>query len=204
MTVVAQERVARPAGSDPPEAVLDEREYYLTGQWHVEHVLGLLRRVFDPPFAPARVLDIGCGRGRATLALARRAACVTAVEPHGPWLEEARRRAGSIGLSNIHWVQAGPELASVQGPFDLVHACLAPERADAPLRLDLHRIVQRLAPHGLAALYLPLHDGPAQGPDTALSSLQRAGVRRCHVELATGPGGGTGAMLYFASGDPSR
>jgi len=94
-------------GEEVPEAELDEREYFLTGQWHVEHVFGLLRRVFDPAFRPERVLDIGGGRGRVTLALAQQAAAVTAVEPNDFWVDEARRHARALGLANIDWVPAG-------------------------------------------------------------------------------------------------
>lgn len=183
------------------EAALDEREYFLTGQWHVEHVLGLLRRVFDPAFAPERVLDIGCGRGRVTLALAQRASAVTAVEPNVAWADEARCHAHTLGLTNIEWFSTGAELAGVRGPFDFVHACVTPERPTATLVPDLQRLVQLLAPRGLAVVQINLQDDPPGGPVRALQGLLRAHVRHCHVELHAGRDEGR-ATLYFSGRDP--
>lgn len=185
-----------------PEEVLDEREYFLTGQWHVEHVFGLLRRVFDPSFRPLRVLDIGCGRGRVTLALAGRVERVAAVEPNFSWITQARRHAQALGLTNIDWMHTGSDLSGVQGCFDLVHACVTPERLDAPLLPDLARLAQLLTPRGLAAVHVSLHEGTPGGPAAALQSLRYARVRQCHVELGVGRDR-AGAMLYFAAGDVS-
>ncbi|MFD9497818.1 GNAT family N-acetyltransferase [Streptomyces sp. NPDC060035] len=75
-----------------------------------------------------RVLDLGCGPGRAALLLAAEAGAeVTAVDLHQPFLDELREAAEARGLGDrIHTVRAdmadlsGPEFAD--GSFDLVWA----------------------------------------------------------------------------------
>ncbi|GAA1301698.1 hypothetical protein GCM10009647_017960 [Streptomyces sanglieri] len=75
-----------------------------------------------------RVLDLGCGPGRAALLLAAEAGAeVTAVDLHRPFLDELREAAGARGLGDrIHTVRA--DMAELSGPdfpdgsFDLVWA----------------------------------------------------------------------------------
>lgn len=75
-----------------------------------------------------RVLDLGCGPGRAALLLAAEArAEVTAVDLHQPFLDELREAAGARGPGDrIRTVRAdmgdltGPEFPA--GSFDLVWA----------------------------------------------------------------------------------
>ncbi|MFE2936637.1 bifunctional class I SAM-dependent methyltransferase/N-acetyltransferase [Streptomyces sp. NPDC059278] len=75
-----------------------------------------------------RVLDLGCGPGRAALLLAAEAGAeVTAVDLHRPFLDELREAAGARGLGGrIRTVRA--DMAELSGPdfpdgsFDLVWA----------------------------------------------------------------------------------
>ncbi|MEE1741562.1 bifunctional class I SAM-dependent methyltransferase/N-acetyltransferase [Streptomyces sp. BE147] len=78
--------------------------------------------------ARPRVLDLGCGPGRATLLLAAEAGAeVTAVDLHQPFLDELRASAEARGLGDrVHTVRAdmgdltGPRFPA--GSFDLVWA----------------------------------------------------------------------------------
>ncbi|MFB6395902.1 class I SAM-dependent methyltransferase [Polymorphospora lycopeni] len=63
--------------------------------------LGLDRR--------GRLLDVGCGPGTVTLALAGHFAAVVGVDPDPDMLAEARRRARRIGVDNVRWVEARAE-----------------------------------------------------------------------------------------------
>jgi cyclopropane fatty-acyl-phospholipid synthase-like methyltransferase len=77
--------------------------------------------------APGRqILDVGAGRGGPALLFAREFGChVTAVEPHGEFLETARARASDAGLSEMFdFVQTdGASFAIDPGRFD-VAMCL--------------------------------------------------------------------------------
>ncbi|OKJ21550.1 transferase [Streptomyces sp. CB00316] len=89
------------------------------------------RRLLDltGPFPDRpRVLDLGCGPGRATLLLAAEAGAeVTAVDLHQPFLDELREAAGARGLGDrIRTVRA--DMGDLTGPgfppgsFDLIWA----------------------------------------------------------------------------------
>ncbi|HWN17097.1 MAG TPA: methyltransferase domain-containing protein [Candidatus Dormibacteraeota bacterium] len=92
------------------------------------------------PLAGHRVLDVGCGAGRLSLALAPVAGWVVGLDRDAPALEEARRRAAAGGLANVEFHEADVEAAPYE-PWrpDLVtaHLCASDaiiERAAAALR----------------------------------------------------------------------
>jgi 2-polyprenyl-3-methyl-5-hydroxy-6-metoxy-1,4-benzoquinol methylase len=60
-----------------------------------EHEAEALKRV-APPFAGARVLEIGCGSGRLTAAYAADAASVIAIDPDPDAIDELRAALPSV------------------------------------------------------------------------------------------------------------
>ncbi|GAB3974208.1 class I SAM-dependent methyltransferase [Plantactinospora veratri] len=96
-------------------------EYYLRG-----------RLPYAPGFAETlgtllgldgrgRLLDVGCGPGNVTLALAPYFAEVVGVDPDGDMLAEAERRAADLGVTNARWVRArAEELPAGLGDFQVV------------------------------------------------------------------------------------
>lgn len=74
---------------------------------------------------PVKIIDLGCGSGQQTLALARRMDCsILAVDNHQPFLDELMRRAGRAGVAEkISTVcRDMASLSSADGPFDLAWA----------------------------------------------------------------------------------
>lgn len=68
-----------------------------------------------------RVLDIGCGTGKSTRDAARRAAHALGVDLSSKMIEEARRRAGLDGITNIAFEQADAQVHPFpEAAFDLV------------------------------------------------------------------------------------
>ena len=92
------------------------------------------------PLSDSRVLDVGCGAGRLSLALAPVARAVVGLDRDAAAIEEARRRAAAAGLANVEFHEADVEAEPYEAwRPDLVtaHLCASDaiiERAAAALR----------------------------------------------------------------------
>ncbi len=72
------------------------------------------------PLRGRRVLEIGCGDGRLTLQLARRAASVVAIDPDRAALHDAEAFAAAAGIRNVHFqLDAGETVRRPGAPFDV-------------------------------------------------------------------------------------
>jgi SAM-dependent methyltransferase len=111
---------------------------------------------FRPPYAPVliddvrarvpvgagtRLLDLACGTGQVTFALAAQVAEVWAVDQEAEAVEFGARTATARGLTNIHWIAAAAETVTVPDRLDLVTI------GNAFHRLDRDAVAGRLAPH---------------------------------------------------------
>jgi len=72
------------------------------------------------------VLEIGCGAGEAAIALAERAASVTAVDMSGGMLRLAKEQAAGKGLTNITFEKAMWEAYIPQGRYSLAFSAMCP------------------------------------------------------------------------------
>ncbi|MBX3726925.1 MAG: bifunctional 2-polyprenyl-6-hydroxyphenol methylase/3-demethylubiquinol 3-O-methyltransferase UbiG [Xanthomonadales bacterium] len=108
-----------------------ERFARLAGQWwdpagpmRPLHVLNPVRLDFvagQRPLAGARTLDVGCGGGLLSEAMAARGAAVTALDLAGPLLEVARLHAGATGMAVDYRMQTVQAHAQAHpGEYDLV------------------------------------------------------------------------------------
>jgi SAM-dependent methyltransferase len=72
--------------------------------------------------AGARVADVGCGQGRALLAMARAfpRSTFVGIDYHRPNVEAASARAGALGLGDRLRFEAGDASAGLPGAFDVV------------------------------------------------------------------------------------
>ncbi len=100
------ESIARSFGADPVVMpVLDDllQDIAVLGT-PIEPLIGVLRPLRLR--GVRRVLELGCGKGLAAVALARDLELeVTGVDAHAPFIDEARRRAGLMGLDmRCHFV----------------------------------------------------------------------------------------------------
>jgi SAM-dependent methyltransferase len=64
------------------------------------------------PLGRSRILDVGCGAGRVSLALAPASKWVVGLDREAPLLEEARRRAAAASLANVEFHEADVEADS--------------------------------------------------------------------------------------------
>lgn len=99
------------------------------------------------PLAVSRILDVGCGAGRLSLALAPAATWVVGLDRERDLIQEARRRAADAGLANVEFHEADVEAAPYE-PWrpDLVTAHLCASDA------IIERAGRALAPGGCLAM----------------------------------------------------
>jgi len=98
------------------------------------------------PLDRSRILDVGCGAGRLSLALAMAAGWVVGLDRDASAIDEARRRAGAAGLTNTEFHEADVETAPYR-PWrpDLVTAHLCASDAIIERAADALRPGQCLA-----------------------------------------------------------
>ena len=115
----------------------------------------LLSRGLQLPHSP-RVVDIGAGTGRASLAMARLGWQVTALEPDAPTLDVLRERASAEGLQ-VATVEATAERTGLRSAsVDLATAAHAFHWFNK--RLALEEIVRVTRPGGGVALFWNVRD----------------------------------------------
>jgi SAM-dependent methyltransferase len=106
-----------------------------------------------PEFRPKRILDLGCGPGLNTcaIALAFPDAQVIALDAGAGMLRYAASRAASLGIGNVRWVQADIEHVSDRlGAADLAFTSIVlHETSHEALRNVFRGCATRLAPGGL-------------------------------------------------------
>jgi len=106
-----------------------------------------------PSFAPRRILDLGCGAGLNTCAVARAFpdAEVIAIDAGAGLLRYAAARASSLGIDNVRWVQADIEQVPERfADADLAYtAIVLHETSHQALRNVFRSCHERLAPGGL-------------------------------------------------------
>jgi SAM-dependent methyltransferase len=130
--------------------------FFASGDEHVERVLALARSVAGEGFAPATVLDHGCGVGRLAVPFAERAEHVTGVDVSPSMLAEARRNCDARGLDHVDLVGAD-RLGSLAPEFDLVHSFIVlqhiPPREGMAI---VGRLASLLRPGGVGVLHVPI------------------------------------------------
>ncbi len=130
------------------------REFFGSGEEHVDSVMQTIRDSLVPDFAPTRALDFGCGVGRILLPLARRVPGAVGVDVAPSMLAEAKRNLAEQEVS-AELVLGDDALSQVQGDFDFIHSYIVLQHIP---RVRGEKIVagllERLRPGGVAALHV--------------------------------------------------
>jgi demethylmenaquinone methyltransferase/2-methoxy-6-polyprenyl-1,4-benzoquinol methylase len=110
----------------------------------------LLARV--PPSSQA-ILDLACGTGIVTLALAKRhpQARLVGVDVTEDYLQIARRKAQMLG-GNAEFIHANAETVQLSGMFDCITSSYIPKYVDAEV------LLANITPHVQAGGVIVLHD----------------------------------------------
>jgi ubiquinone/menaquinone biosynthesis C-methylase UbiE len=119
-----------------------------------------------PGWAPARILDIGCGVGHNTVPVARAfpGSQVIAVDLAAPMLRYGHARAAGMGVGNVVFMQGSAEsLPFEPASFDFIYSTMfLHETSWSALRRILREVDRLLAPGGL---HLHLEQPPYRGMD---------------------------------------
>jgi trans-aconitate methyltransferase len=104
--------------------------------------------------APRRALDFGCGVGRLTAPLARRAGAVVGVDIAPTMLQHARQRCTECGLLNTSFARSDPQLTEVGGTFDFIHSFIVFQHIPPDVGYQLlDTLLLKLEPSGVGALH---------------------------------------------------
>ena len=134
---------------------VNEREFFQSGETVVDWVLRIIEQRLIPQFAPASILEYGCGVGRLAIPFARRPGSITAVDVSPTMLAVARGEAGRSGISHIRF-QTAAEFQADDRVFDLVtcHSVFQQIAPDKGLIL-LRELIARIGPGGVGVFHFP-------------------------------------------------
>ncbi|HUP26926.1 MAG TPA: class I SAM-dependent methyltransferase [Chloroflexia bacterium] len=133
-----------------------------------------------------RLLDVGCGPGVLTLALAHYFAEALGIDPDADMLAEGERRAGQVGIPNARWVQARAEdiPALDLGTFKLVTFGQSFHWTDRERVAEA--VYEILEPGGALALISHVHAGRPQPPGPGHPPIPHDTIRAL-VQYYLGP-----------------
>lgn len=138
------------------------------------------------PGTPMKVLDMGCGTGAVTLALAARGFEVTAIDHSPDMIEIARRKAEALGLSSSIRFETGDveQLRYDDEEFDGVtcQGLLHHLEDMSPALSQLHRVLKR---EGFVYISEPCDDLTIVGKAAARSVTAIMTAIRC-IRIGTG------------------
>ncbi len=133
-----------------------EAEFFDSGEAYVSDLYSILGTRVASHFAPASVLEYGCGVGRLLLPFARRATRVTGVDVSKAMLETARMHLAKAGITNVELLPSLDDRT-----FDLVNCVLVLQRLPVREGLELLRRLTRHVREGGVGVFqfpLSLHD----------------------------------------------
>lgn len=134
---------------------INEREFFQSGETFVDWALRIIEQRLIPHFAPASILEYGCGVGRLAIPFARRPGSITAVDLSPTMLAVARGEASKCGISHICF-QTVAEFRAHDRLFDLVncYSVFQRIRQDEGLVL-LRELIERIGPGGVGIFHFP-------------------------------------------------
>ncbi|MCU1227748.1 MAG: methylase involved in ubiquinone/menaquinone biosynthesis [Acidobacteria bacterium] len=133
-------------------------DFFETGEADIAALLEQIAVVLSREVELTDVLDFGCGAGRLTLPLARRAERVVAYDIAPAILVHGQQNAAKAGLDNVIFSPSLPD-ATFSFICSLLVFQYIPASTGYPL---LRRLVGMLRPGGVAAIHLVLTRGRAR------------------------------------------
>jgi len=130
------------------------REFFESGQAHIDFVIRTTRTHLNPHFQPTKALDFGCGVGRLIVPLALICDSVVGVDVSESMLQEARRNCDERGISNVEFIKGDDFLSEVSGTFNFVHSFIVFQHIPYKRgELLLRRLIYLLEEGGVGVLH---------------------------------------------------
>ncbi|WP_270936631.1 methyltransferase domain-containing protein, partial [Falsiroseomonas oryzae] len=119
---------------------------------------GAMARLRLPRDGVRRLVEFGCGVGRATLHLAAVAPEVAGIDASAPHLAAARAEALARGMDHIAWLRSRPDLPMPVTGYDIWFSRRVLQHNPPPVMREVLRLAfAGLAPGGLAMFQLPTY-----------------------------------------------
>ncbi|HEX6640919.1 MAG TPA: class I SAM-dependent methyltransferase [Thermoanaerobaculia bacterium] len=155
------EALAREGGSFPvlthDGALAATAEFFATGEADMAALLAQVTALIGTDVPLTSALDYGCGAGRLTLPLARRATRVTACDIAPTMLVHARVNAEKAGLHNITYIRSEQLTTLPEHQFTFICSLLVFQYVPRRIGYETIRALLRLlAPNGIALLHVML------------------------------------------------
>jgi 2-polyprenyl-3-methyl-5-hydroxy-6-metoxy-1,4-benzoquinol methylase len=126
--------------------------FFETGEDDIAALLAAITSLLGHDLRLARALDFGCGAGRLTLPLARRAVQVVACDIAPTMLAHAQQNAERAGVRNVTFMTN----EALAGEFDFICSLLVFQYIPAKAGSEILRtLMDLLAPGGVAAIQVP-------------------------------------------------
>ncbi|MFV1996969.1 MAG: class I SAM-dependent methyltransferase [Acidiferrobacterales bacterium] len=132
------------------------KNFFRSGENHVEHILSVIQEHLAPEFEPRAVLDFGCGVGRLVLAFARRCQSVTGIDVSPSMLSEAKKNCQAANLGNVSFYQPNDGLSELSQQYNLIHSYLVFQHIPSSRGMRLCKtLTNKLSSDGILVLHLP-------------------------------------------------
>jgi SAM-dependent methyltransferase len=128
---------------------------------------------------PGRVLDLGCGYGRAAIFLARHGWMADGVDFIPQAIGEAKRRAAAAGVGERarFYVASAAALGFLRPPYDLaIDVGCMHSFSDETLRAYHAELVRLLRPGGLYLLFANLREGEPDDADDGPRGIEESTI----------------------------
>jgi len=131
------------------------RDFFATGQGHIDYLFSTIRKNIDPTFAPRSVVEFGCGVGRLLIPFASIAGDIVGLDVSDAMLQEAQRNCDLHNIRNVRLIKSDDQLSSLTGSFDFVHSCIVFQHVPFERgQIIFSRLLQFIRPGGVAAVQL--------------------------------------------------
>jgi 2-polyprenyl-3-methyl-5-hydroxy-6-metoxy-1,4-benzoquinol methylase len=134
------------------------QKFFASGEEHVNHIMQVLSKRLGMSLRPLSVVDYGCGTGRLTLPLSKRADQVIGLDISAGMLDEARKNTAKENVTNVDYrLVTDDQLSVLPELIDLIHSFIVfqhipRQRGEAILR----SLLSRLRPGGFGVTHFTL------------------------------------------------